>query len=373
MASKTKRNIPEVSNVSSSKNITNFKIKNTNVSFVNALRRTILTNIPTAVFRTSPYEKNDCNILENTSRLNNEILKQRLSCIPIHIKDLDIVENLEMELEVENTSDSVIYVTTSDFKIKDTTTDKYLSNSELSKIFPVDPITKEHIIFARLRPKIAATIPGEKIHLKCKITIDNANTNGAFNVVSTCAYSFDDDVEKQNSEWALYSKTLNKTKEALQREKKNWFNHKAKRFYRPDTFNFIIETIGVFTNIEIIKKACEIIKTKLEKLNGLYVNENKLIKKSISTTNNCFDITLPEEDYTIGKIIEYIIHEDFYAKGPELSYVGFSKKHPHDNHSIIRLAFNEEENSNVESVRSILSHSITQCINVINNIDESFG
>ena len=100
---------------------------------------------------------------------------------------------------------------------------------------------------------------------------------------------------------------------------------KQRGFINHNTFNFIVETIGVFTNIEIIKKACEIIKTKLEKLNGLYTNENKLIKKSISTTNNCFDITLPEEDYTIGKIIEYIIHEDFYAKGPELSYVGFSK------------------------------------------------
>ena len=373
MATKTKRNIPEVSNVSSKNNITSFKINNINVSFVNALRRTILTSIPTPVFRTSPYEKNDCNILVNTSRLNNEILKQRLSCIPIHIKDLDIVENLEMELEVENTSESIIYVTTGDFKIKDTTTDKYLSDTELRKIFPVDPITEEYIIFARLRPKIATTIPGEKIHLKCKITVDTAHTNGSFNVVSTCAYSFDDDVEKQNSEWALYSKTLNKTKAALAREKENWFNHKAKKFYKPNVFNFIVESIGVFTNIEIIKKACEIIKSKLQKLTLLYTNENKLIKKSISTTNNCYDITLPEEDYTIGKIIEYIIHQDFYANGPELSYVGFSKKHPHDNYSIIRLAFNEEENSNIESIKSILSHSISQCINVINNIDESFG
>jgi DNA-directed RNA polymerase subunit L len=373
MSTKLKRNIPEVFNVSSSNNITSFKVKNINVSFINALRRTIISDIPTAVFRTAPYEKNDCNIIENTSRLNNEILKQRLSCIPIYIKDLDIIENLELEIDVDNTTESIIYVTTDDFKIKDTNTNKFLSTTEISKIFPIDPFTKEHIIFARLRPKIATTIPGEKIHLKCKISIDNANTNGAYNVVSTCAYSFDDDVEKQNSEWALYSKTLNKTKAAMEREKKNWFNHKAKQFYKPNVFNFIIETIGVFTNIEIIKKACKIIKSKLQRLESLYTNENNLIKKSISTTNFCYDIKLPEEDYTIGKILEYIIHQDFYANGPELSYIGFSKKHPHDNDSIIRLAFNKEENSNIESVRSILTHSVKQCINVITNIDESFG
>ncbi len=373
MSSKTKRNIPEVFNVSSTNNTTSFKIKNTNVSFVNALRRTILKSIETAVFRTSPYEKNDCNIITNTSRLNNEILKQRLSCIPIHIKDLDIIENLEMELDVENTSESVIYVTTHDFKIKDNTTNKFLSDTETNKIFPVDPVTKEHIIFARLRPKIATTIPGEKIHLKCKLSINNANANGSFNVVSTCAYSFDDDVEKQNKEWLLFSKSLNKTKAGIEKEKKNWFNHKSKKFYKQDVFNFIVETIGVFTNIEIIKKACEIIKSKLQKLQVLYTNENKLIKKSISTTNYCYDITLPDEDYTIGKIIEYIIHQDFFANGPELSYVGFSKKHPHDNESIIRLAFNQEENSNIDSIRSILIHAITQSMDIINNIDESFG
>lgn len=369
----TKRNIPEVFNVSSINNITTFKIKNTNVSFINALRRTILSDIDTAVFTTSPYEKNDCNIITNTSRLNNEILKQRLSCIPINIKDLDSVKNLEMELEVENTDESIIYVTTNDFKIKDITTNKFLTDTETNKIFPVDNLTKEHIIFARLRPKIATTIPGEKIHLKCKISIDNANTNGSFNVVSTCAYNFDDDIEKQNSEWLLFSKSLNKTKSSNEQEKKNWFNHKAKKFYKKDVFNFIVESIGVFTNIEIIKKACKIIVSKLQKLSSLFANENKLIKKSISTTNYCYDITLPDEDYTIGKIIEYIIHQDFFEKGPELSYIGFSKKHPHDNESIIRLAFNQEENSNIDSVRSILSHAITQCINIINNIDESFG
>ena len=32
-------------------------------------------------------KKNDVDIEINTTRLNNEILKQRISCIPIHIAD----------------------------------------------------------------------------------------------------------------------------------------------------------------------------------------------------------------------------------------------------------------------------------------------
>ena len=49
-----------------------------NVSYINAIRRTILSDIPTLVFNCFPHDKNDADIHINTSRLNNEILKQRL-------------------------------------------------------------------------------------------------------------------------------------------------------------------------------------------------------------------------------------------------------------------------------------------------------
>ena len=67
-----------------------FTLSGVNVSLANAIRRTLLSDIPIVVFRTSPYESNKANITINTTRLNNEILKQRLSCIPIHITDLQM-------------------------------------------------------------------------------------------------------------------------------------------------------------------------------------------------------------------------------------------------------------------------------------------
>ena len=373
--SKTSRNIPEISNVSTNNNIMTFKMSNVNVSFVNALRRTILSDIPTAVFETIPYENNKCTITENTSRLNNEILKQRLSCIPIHIKDLDILENLEVIIEKENTGDSIMYVTSGDFQVKDTSTDKFLSAGEVSKIFPSDKKTGDHILFARLRPKIAKTLPGEKISLSCKITKATASQNGAFNVVSTCSYSFADDVKKQNVEWEKYSKTLDEeSKVNIELKKKNWYSHQAKRFYKDDMFDFIIETLGVYTNIELIKKACSIIMDKLNTLKELYASNKNLIEESKSSIiKNCYDVTLPNEDYTVGKIIEYIIHMDFYKNGSELSYIGYAKKHPHDTDSYLRFAFNQEENFNIDSALTVLNHGITQSMTIIKHIDESFG
>ena len=67
-----------------------FTLTNTNHSIANAIRRVIITNIPCVVFKTFPHEENLSTIHKNTSRLNNEILRQRLECIPVHITDENI-------------------------------------------------------------------------------------------------------------------------------------------------------------------------------------------------------------------------------------------------------------------------------------------
>ena len=91
-----------------------FTLENANVSIANALRRTILSDINTVVMDTS-LEKKHITIYKNTTRFNNEILKQRLSCIPVNIKDHDAIDNLVVEVNEVNDSDSIIYITTKDF------------------------------------------------------------------------------------------------------------------------------------------------------------------------------------------------------------------------------------------------------------------
>ena len=75
-------------------NLLKFTISGVDVAYVNGLRRTIMSDIPLLVFRTFPYEKNKCNIIANTGRLNNELVKQRLSCIPICVNDQRVLKNL---------------------------------------------------------------------------------------------------------------------------------------------------------------------------------------------------------------------------------------------------------------------------------------
>ena len=90
---------------------------------------------------------------------------------------------------------------------------------------------------------------------------------------------------------------------------------------------------------------------------------------------NSFDIKLVGEDYTIGKVIEYVLHEEYYKKQKLLSYVGFIKKHPHDNYSIIRIAFNDTDNLDVqthENVYKILQFACDVGKKLFLNIKEYF-
>ena len=125
-------------------NTLHFTLSGVNVSIANAIRRTILSDIETVVFKTSPYSENLATFITNTSRINNEILKQRLSCIPIYLKkdDIDNIDDYLVEVNVENsTDDSIIYITTKDFVV--TRKEERLDTKEifrLNKAFPYESI-----------------------------------------------------------------------------------------------------------------------------------------------------------------------------------------------------------------------------------------
>ena len=377
--SKQSREIPLPiisNNVENKKGIMTFTMSNTDVSIANAIRRTILSDIEVVCLKTGPYQENLIDIHKNTSRFNNEILKHRLSCIPVHIKNYtDDLKNLLLEIDEENTTSAVRYITTADFKIKDIQSNKYLSDSEVKKIFPPDSFTKNYILFTRLKPKITDTILGEHIHLTCKFSKCTAGEEGTFNVVSTCAYGNTPDLVKQNNMWddieeEKLKNGVNKSK--VDYEKINWFNHDAKRYFKDSSFDFIIESVGVYSNVEIIKLACESILERNNDLFQLFNNENILVKKNVVNIDNSFDIVLDGIDYTIGKCIEYILHYEYFKNQKIFNYVGFLKAHPHDNHSVIRIAFVDEKKANITNINEIFKHAIQISNQIFKNIVEYF-
>ena len=360
---------------------TEFTLEGVNVSFANAIRRTILSDIPTVVFKTSPYEENRSVFLTNTTLFNNEVLKQRLSSIPIHLKDITIpLENYLLEVDVKNTTDTIISVTTKDFKIKDKTTNTYLTTDNVKEIFP--PFipnmkdTEYYIEFLTLRPRISEDIEGEHISLTCEFSIGTSKEDGVFNVVGACSYGNTVDETKKKTELGVQQqkwKDSGMSVEDIKLEEKNWSLLDGKRCYKSDSFDFIIETIGVFENEEILQKSCDIILEKLGVFDKNLDDDSVSIVPSKNTMENSYDITLDNEDYTIGNCIQYVLYTRFFeGKGGEkvLNYCGFKKLHPHDSFSIFRLAFIDAKEKS--DIKILFKMAIADCITVFRKLKEMF-
>lgn len=342
---------PKVDNIIENNNLYNFRLSGVDVSIANALRRIALTEIPTVVFRTETYDCNQCNITKNTTRLHNEILKQRLSCIPVHVSmdDIDLLPgNYILEVDVKNETDSMMFVTTEHFRIKKKDGGKYITEKEQQSIFPPNKITNYYIDFVRLRPKISDSIPGEEISLTAEFSISNARTNSMFNVVSKCSYGNTLKAIKVEDEWKKRSEQLKKqdniTEKDIAFNEKNFRILDAHRYYEDNSFDFVVQSVGVYDNKDIMKIGAKVLYNKFDKLLEEIDSSVTKIYLSDTTMQNCFDVYLDDEDYTMGKVLEYILYQTYFEQKDDkkkFSFCGFKKFHPHDSHSIIRLAFIE--------------------------------
>ncbi len=394
-----------------------FTLENCNVSIANAIRRIILSDINTYVFKTFPHAENRANFTVNTTRLHNEILKQRLGCIPIHhvhtIEGFqDNYNNYLIEVDVKNESDTIRYVTTEDFKVKrakniektggshddDDVVYEYLPESTVRKIFPPDSISGDYIEFARLLPKLSSNVPsGEALAFTCTIEISNAKFDGMYNVAHTCSYSCTPDEKEIEKQWKAKEKGLrdsfesgsgssassSSVSEELASAKKNWELLEAQRICVTDSFDFVIETVGVYTNVQLVTKSCDIMIKKCEKLladmehsssseSGIKVKNVIEPANELTTMKNAFCIHLIGEDYTLGKAIEYLLFSNYYDKPDGIaSFCGFKKPHPHSLDSFIIIAFKEE--TELSKVQEYVSKVVLECISIFKSLFESFN
>jgi DNA-directed RNA polymerase subunit L len=347
---------PVLNTISEEGDILRFTLQNINVSFANAIRRTLLSDIPVVSIYTETHETNQCKIHTNTGRLHNEILKQRLSCIPIHSKKLRddddgkaLPDNYQLEVNLKNETDNIIFVTTEDFRLKEKDATTILSKDEQQRLFPglfpKNNITQSYIDFARLRPKLGDGLAGEQLHLTADFSISTAKESSMFNVVSKCAYGNTRDDAKVNHAWEQQEHKLRadgETDQDIRFQKSNYMILDAQRQSVENSFDFVIQTLGIYDNRELIRKACIVLQNKFIDFIELLDADSVPIYLSETTMANCYDMVLENEDYTMGKCIEYVIYTKFYEGTKSMSFCGFKKFHPHDNSSKLRVAFEKK-------------------------------
>jgi len=317
--------------------ILSFTIRNIDVSVANAIRRTILSGIETIGIRSSPHNENNVIIKTNTCRINNEIIAHRLSLIPIYELTKDNYEKYIIEINEENKTDQLYYVTTEHIKILNVLENKYLNKASVEKIFPpwIAPNgNKYYIEIVPLRPKIG-NIDGEKLNLTASLSIESSKKDSCFNLTNICYYTNTLDPIKIKTEEKIEKERVIEEKkiENIEQYMKNWNLLDKYRHTFDNSFDFKIKTSSKYTNEELVRLSCHKIIENLEKIKEM---ESIRIKSKISTIENCFDIEFDNIDYTIGNVLNKILLEKMEDT---ICYCAFKLTHPHNIFGTMTIAF----------------------------------
>jgi DNA-directed RNA polymerase subunit L len=165
----------------------------------------------------------------------------------------------------------------------------------------------------------------------------------------------EEQLEIRKQKW----KDEGKKESEIKFEAENWKLLEGLRYVKKNCFDFIIQSVGIYENEVIIIKAIEILLKKFEALK-VSLNQDELeITASDSTMENSYDVTLVNEDYTIGNILNYELYTIFYIELKMLDYIGFKKLHPHDTDSLLRLSLSDKTKG-VPGVKTMLNTVIEE-------------
>ena len=267
------------------------EFKNVPVSFVNALRRILLSEIPTVVFR-------DVIISENTTSLIHEMMRLRVEMMPANVRpdEVGVIRDTKIALRLDPSPNTRIVMST-DFTVNGVRQDVILQDRDLGK------------------PLYFMTVkPNETVRLEASLGVQTlAHHGGASHVcVSTYKYHIDptlaqlqrDKVIAENGDVATFD------------------NHDIQRCWsrdahgRPNWFDFSIESIGVLPARDLLKMALEILKLKIKKVEKADVAKDE---------SGAYSLEIADESHTLGTLMQAMIYS---AGPPSVSDVRFHAGHP---------------------------------------------
>ena len=255
------------------------ELKTVPVSFVNALRRILLSEVPTVIV-------SNVQVLENTSSMTHEMVRHRTEMLPVNVRaeEAAVIRDTKLELRVS-----------ADKEPREVTSDDFVAISPRGDILLKDRDLNTPMLFMILKP-------GESIHIKATLAVA---THGASQVcVSTFRNHIDPDVAKVDRD-TFVSRVGDDP--AAQREAGRVFDtfhiqrsfHRNKETGRPDWFDFTVESIGVTPARDLVKKAVEILQTKIAELAKAPI---------LREDEGWYRVEAPGETFTIGQLAQEMIY-----------------------------------------------------------------
>jgi len=262
------------------------------ISFVNALRRILLSNIPTVATQ-------NIEIITNTTQLPHEMLKHRVEMLPINVlpSDSATIKDAKIELRI---------LASQDEKPRTITTSDFVVESGREGILMKDRDIDQPMLFLRVRK-------GEEVHLKATLGVLSETKHvGQLCNVSTW---WKVDPEKAKAARKAHEDAGNDVREFdnFLIQKCFYTNEKGEPYW----ICLAIESIGVMTAKDALRIAVEILR---KKVNDYTKEATENIRRE---QDNTFSVLTKTGGHTIGGLFQQVIYSDLNT-----SYVSYDIVHP---------------------------------------------
>jgi DNA-directed RNA polymerase subunit L len=302
------------------------ELRDVPVAFVNALRRTVMSEIPVVTVT-------NVQILDNKSKMPHEVLRHRMEMIPINVKPEDVATIRDTTLELRFLpAEEARTVTTDDIVVNGPRKDVILQDRDLST----------PLLFMYLDPK-------ESVHVRANLAIQPRGLS------HTCVavHSYHIDPKQAETDEELYVQNGGDP-----RVFKNFY---IQRSYarnpdtlRPNHFDFVVESIGVLDAPDLVKRAAASLKTKVEEFGALPILRGEKGWYSVESADL--------DSHTIGNLMQSLMY------GAGLAEV-VQNELPHPLKPMLKIHFNIKSGIAPEAViNRCKEEAVALCENILRSV-----
>ena len=355
------------------KNELNLEVKDVDTSIINGIRRVCLAEYITVAFNIDDYINSDLKVIKNTCGLHNEFLLHRVGLIPIHTSpELFDVNKYNFILKKKNEGNTIINVTTEDFKVIDTETGK---NIDPKQFFPPNE-RNSYILITKLKPN--PNNKGEEIHIEGKASKNNGKKHARYQPVSCITYNNKRDPDKVQKALDKYLKENNDSDKEVNLRTQFDLSFADRYFYTNSEgicnyFEMYIESLGIESPEKILLGCIDILSNKLTRFKTSISNivenkaEDEMITLDISLENmKSYIITAENESHTLGNLIQF--HALKYFDRTKLPFIGYKNPHPLKHNIEIKIS---TQNNTPEEINEIITITCDKIISILEGLKKT--
>jgi len=281
------------------KNFFHAEFKKFPVTFVNAIRRILLTDLPTVVIR-------NVEVLENTTQLPHEMLRHRMEMLPVNVKptDASTIREAKVELRVLPEKEGTRSIRTNDFVIESSRPTLLMNDRELDT----------PLLFVRVRPN-------ESVHIRGKLAVETKTASQ----VCTATTMWHVDPVRAKDDKRIFVDENNGSPAVFD-------NFYAQRSYsrnakgRPDWIDLDVESVGVIPAKELVDMSVKILRKQVEEYMAVAIDNIQRQK------DDEYRVEIDQGGHTVCALLQEVMYET-----QDVQFVSYDIPHPLRPETVLRF------------------------------------